>query len=182
MAVERQRLRGSVHDLEGPPKLLVRHGDAVDTDALGGFDQVRRGEQTGMDPRGAQTRLDHGASGTFAVGAGHMHGAERALRVAERVEHRADPVQSQLGGLDFVTERVEKAYRVGIGNHSFPRRYTSHADAMTAAVPNASFPSNSQTFFVSAVGTTEHTIASIVIAHPDKALIRFPAFHAPPKM
>jgi hypothetical protein len=35
--------------------------------------------------------------------------------------------------------------------------------AITAAVPTASLVSNNQTFFTSAVGTTEHRIASSVI-------------------
>ena len=54
--------------------------------------------------------------------------------------------------------------------------------AITAAVPTASLVSNSHTFFTSAVGTTEHRMASRVIAQPEMALIRLPAFHALPKM
>src|ERR1035441_3858321 len=61
-------------------------------------------------------------------------------------------------------------------------RYTSHADATTASVPRASFPSKSQTLVISAVGTTEHRIASTVMAPPESALSRFPHFQALPKM
>jgi len=52
----------------------------------------------------------------------------------------------------------------------------------TPIVPAASLPSNSHTFRTSAVGTTEARIASRVMAPPDMALARFPAFHALPKM
>ena len=54
------------------------------------------------------------------------------------------------------------------------RRYNAHAVAITPIVPSASLPSNTHTFVTSAVGTTEHKIASSVIAHPEIELHRFP--------
>jgi hypothetical protein len=41
--------------------------------------------------------------------------------------------------------------------------------AITAAVPTASLVSKSHTFFTSAVGTTEHRMASSVMAQPEMA-------------
>ena len=58
--------------------------------------------------------------------------------------------------------------------------YTNQAERITAAVPAASLPSKSHTFAISAVGTSEHRIASSVMAAPLKALIRLPAFQALP--
>src|ERR1017187_1686488 len=61
-------------------------------------------------------------------------------------------------------------------------RYTSQAEAITASVPAASFPSKSQTLAMASVGTTEQRIANTVIAVPEIALRRLPAFHALAKM
>src|ERR1035438_8088424 len=49
------------------------------------------------------------------------------------------------------------------------RRYSSHAVAITAAVPTATLVSKSHTFLTSAVGTSEHRIASSVIAQIGRA-------------
>ncbi len=62
------------------------------------------------------------------------------------------------------------------------RRYTSQAVAMAAKVPAASFPSNSHTLLMSAVGTTEQRMARMVMAQPHIGLTRLPAFHALPKI
>src|SRR4051812_216730 len=62
------------------------------------------------------------------------------------------------------------------------RRYTSQADPITASVPAASLPSNSHTLWMSSVGTTAQSIATVVTPAPDTALSRFPAFHELPKM
>lgn len=49
---------------------------------------------------------------------------------------------------------------------------------MAAAVPRASLPSNSITFFTSGGGIIEQAIANSVTAEPAVALIHFPAFQA----
>ena len=54
--------------------------------------------------------------------------------------------------------------------------------AITRTVPPSSFPSKSQTFVISAVGTTAQKIVSDTMAQPASALRRLPAFHELPKI
>ena len=76
---------------------------AIDLDALAKGHQVRRGEQADAQAGGPIDALQHGASGTFAVGAGDVDKPEPVLRIArqrsqlERVsqaELRAEPAQA----------------------------------------------------------------------------------------
>ena len=58
--------------------------------------QVRAGEAAGAQPVLAQQRLDHAGGRRLAVRAGDVHRAERALRVAQQVEHRAHAVERRV--------------------------------------------------------------------------------------
>ena len=42
------------------------------------------------------------------IGSRHVYDAEFVLRTSQRFEHGGDPLQTQLGGLDFVAERVQE--------------------------------------------------------------------------
>ena len=59
-----------------------------DLDAFGGFIQVRRCVEPGANAGGAQSGLDHGAGGPFPVGAGDVHEAAGAMRVAQASSSR----------------------------------------------------------------------------------------------
>ena len=138
VAVQVELFGGFVHDIERALEIRGAHRNAVDLDALGRLDQMRRSEQAGANARGAQSRLDHGAGRAFAVGPGDVHHAKRALGIPQRLEHGADPLQAQLGGLDFVAQSVEELDGIGIGHAvtCLPaRRYTSHAVPIISAVP-----------------------------------------------
>ena len=103
-------------------KRSAETGCAVDADALGGFGEVRRGEQAGAAAGGAQGGFDHGAGGAFAVGAGDVHEAEPVLRAAQRLEDGADALQTEFGGLDLVAERVEELDRIGVVHAASPMK------------------------------------------------------------
>ena len=113
-AAVQQLLGASVHPVEGGGELRGGDRAAIDADALGRLDQMRRGEQAGAQAGGAQPGFDHGAGGAFAVGAGDVHDARQAFGIAERLEQRGDALQAELGGLDFVAERVEELDRIGV--------------------------------------------------------------------
>ena len=68
---------------ESLDELVTRDGLAVDLDALGRLDQVRRRVESGAKAGGTSGGFDHGAGGAFAVGAGDVYGAKDVLRVAE---------------------------------------------------------------------------------------------------
>ena len=57
--------------------------------------QVRAGEPPGAQAELAQQRLDHPGGRGLAVGAGHVDDRVGALRRAEQVDERADPVQGR---------------------------------------------------------------------------------------
>ena len=59
---------------------------------------MRGNIEAGSNPGGAQSSLDHGASGTFAVRSGDVNPAAGAMRIAKTLEQRTDPIESQLGG------------------------------------------------------------------------------------
>ena len=109
-----QLLHGGMHAVEGAGETLGGDGPAIDLDALGGFGEVGRGEESGAPPRGAQGGFDHGAGGAFAVGAGDVDEAGAVLRAAERVEYLSDTLEAEFGGLDFVAERVEEVDGIGV--------------------------------------------------------------------
>ena len=48
------------------------------------------------------------------IGSGDVDGAETILRIAQRGQYFADPVEAELGGFDFVAQRVKEAHGVGI--------------------------------------------------------------------
>lgn len=79
--------------------------------------------------------------------------------------------------------RAPRHHPACVTNQAHYRRlYNSHAVAITAAVPMAILVSKSQTLVTSWVGTIEVRIASSVMAQPESALARLPAFQALPKM
>src|ERR1051326_3268782 len=122
MNIEHALHRG-VNLLEGGSEASGGNGPAVDLDALGGLGEMRRSEQAGAAAGGSQSGFDHRAGGAFAIGAGDVDRADAVLGAAERFKHGGDAIEAELGGLDFVAERVKKAYGIGIGHarHRLPR-------------------------------------------------------------
>jgi len=43
-----------------------------------------------------------------------VHEAQPVLRPSECFENRADALQAEFGGLDFVAQRVEELHRIGV--------------------------------------------------------------------
>ena len=119
-----QRLGARMHSIEGRGESVCIDRFPLDLDPLGRFHQVRRGEQPRAISRGAQPGFDHRGSGAFTVGACDVYYAAGALRIVERLEQHVNPLQPQLGGLDFVAQRVEEADGIGIihqvGQASWP--------------------------------------------------------------
>src|SRR5580658_3157735 len=81
---------------------------SADLDALGGFYQMRRRIEAGAHPGNPQAGLNHGAGGTLPVSPGHVNEAALAMRAAQRFQQSCNSVQSELRGLNLVSERVEK--------------------------------------------------------------------------
>ena len=100
--------------VESVSEAIGGDGGAIDADALGGFGQVRGSEEAGAEAGSAEGRFDHGAGGAFAIGSGDMHEAEPVLRAAQGLEHGADALQAQFGGLDLVAERIEELDGIGV--------------------------------------------------------------------
>ena len=82
--------------VEGAHELLVGERLPVDADPLAHLLQVRAGEAAGAQVERTHQRLDHPAGRGLAVGAGQVDGPEGALRVAEQLGERLDPVQARL--------------------------------------------------------------------------------------
>ena len=117
--ISRMRLASDfVNGVEGSLKLEPCHGHAVDDDALGGFYQVRRRKESGADARGAESGVDHGAGRPFPVGSRDVDEAEGILRIVECGEDGADAVEPELGGFNFVAERIEEPHGVGVSEHA----------------------------------------------------------------
>ena len=95
---------------ESVDELVTRDGLAVDLDALGRFDQVRRRVESGAKAGGTSGGFDHGAGGSFAVGAGDVDCAQTVLGVAQSSERFGDVLKAEFGGFDFVAEGVEVLY------------------------------------------------------------------------
>ena len=89
-------------------ELGFRDGNAVQLDALGGADQMRRRVEAGAYACHAQTAFDHGAGRPFTVGAGYVDKLRAPMRIPERFEQRADGFETELRGLQFIAERVEE--------------------------------------------------------------------------
>jgi hypothetical protein len=109
-----QLLHGGMHTVEGVGEALGGNWPAVDLDALGGFGEVGRGEESGTPPRDTQGGSDHRARGALPIGACDVDEAGAVLRPPERVEYLRDTFQSEFGGLDFVAQRVEEVDRIGV--------------------------------------------------------------------
>jgi hypothetical protein len=88
-------------------KLIAGDRLAVDLDALSRLDEVRgcveAGAETG-DPGGG---FNHGAGGSFAVGSRYVDCVETILRIPEGLEGFGYVFKAELGGFDFIAERVE---------------------------------------------------------------------------
>ena len=134
-AAGQQLLHGGMHTVEGVGEALRGDRPAIDLDALGGLGEVGRGEETGAPPRGAQSGFDHGAGGTFSIGARDVNEAGAVLRAAERVEYLRDAFEAEFGGLDFVAQRVEEVDRIGVVH-----RRPSHSEPRASASGFASAP------------------------------------------
>src|ERR1035438_8567167 len=65
-----QLFHAGVHAFEGGSEALDGHGRPIDADTLGGFGEMRRGEKAGAPAGRPQSRFQHGADGSLAVGAG----------------------------------------------------------------------------------------------------------------
>jgi hypothetical protein len=82
--------------VEGIAELLRGDLSAIDADALGGLDEMRRGVEAGP-------------------GAGDMDETQRLLRGAKAREEALNAVETQLDGLVLIAERVQEADRIRIG-------------------------------------------------------------------
>src|SRR5689334_15084159 len=113
-----------MYAVEGCGETIRGNGMTADANALGGFIQMRRSEQAGAPAGGMEARLDHRAGGAFSIGSGNVDEAAAILRAAQRIQEDADPVEPELRGLDFVSERVEEVYGIGIVHlaHEEPQR------------------------------------------------------------
>src|SRR5947207_7514607 len=114
MAIEVQLISGLMDYTERLLEGVRRDWYSIDLNALRGFLQMRRGEESGANARGAKPSGDHGARGALSVRARNVNNAECALRITQSGEHCSDPIQAQLGGLDLVAEGVKKLYRFRI--------------------------------------------------------------------
>ena len=88
-----QRLRARVYLVERRGEPAGVYGAAPDLDPLRGLHQVWRSEQPRAISRGPQPGFDHRAGGAFAVRTGHVHDAAGLLRIAQRFEQNANPLQ-----------------------------------------------------------------------------------------
>ena len=70
---------------------------AVDLNAFAKAQEVRRGEQASLHSRLAADAFEHGAHGSFAVGAGHVSEAQALMRIAGVGGEGARIFQVQLG-------------------------------------------------------------------------------------
>jgi hypothetical protein len=101
--------------VEGIAELLRGDLSAIDADALGGLDEMRRGVEAGPDAGGAKRAIEEGACGALAVRAGDMDETQRLLRGAKAREEALNAVETQLDGLVLIAERVQEADRIRIG-------------------------------------------------------------------
>ena len=84
------------HVVERADELLVGQRAAVDADPLAHPLDVGAGEAAGAQVQRAQQRVDHARGRRLAVGAGQVDDGVAALRVAEQLGERADPVERRL--------------------------------------------------------------------------------------
>src|SRR5580692_12093300 len=93
---------------EGFRELIFCNGLSVDLDALSGLYQMRRCVEARAHAGSPQAHLNHGAGGTLPVSPCHVNEAALAMRTAQRFQQSCNSVQSELRGLNLVSERVEK--------------------------------------------------------------------------
>ena len=86
------------------------HGKAVDHEALGKVDEMRGRVARRSVACGAERRVDHRGDRAFAVGAGDVHGAERALGMVESGDDGGDVVEAELDPELF--EREQPGQRI----------------------------------------------------------------------
>ena len=75
-----------------------------------------RGVESGANACGAESGVDHGAGGTFPVGAGDVDHAIGTLGIAEVGEYGLNALQAELSGEDFVAQGKEKMFRFGVSH------------------------------------------------------------------
>src|SRR5205085_11510401 len=108
-------------------ELLGRDRLARDVEALGWFDKVWGRVETGAHATGTETGFDHGAGGSFAVGAGDMHEMTGLVWIAKRFKEECDAIQAEFGGVDLVAQGVEVADSLGIVHASIVSRENRRA-------------------------------------------------------
>src|SRR5439155_14478296 len=96
---------------------LDRNRPAVDDEALGDVDEMRRGEARRSMSGGAQRRVDHRRDRALAVRAGDVDRSKRALGVTEARHERGDVLEAELDPELFeaeeIGERIQSALRRG---------------------------------------------------------------------
>ena len=98
----------SVNDVEGVGEPASVHRDPADADAFDRLDEMRGGEQPGVESGRAERRFDHGADRAFPVGSRDMDESAIPMGISQAAEELGDAIQSKLGRLDFVAQRVEE--------------------------------------------------------------------------
>jgi hypothetical protein len=106
-----------VYKRERAREIIFADGLTGDLNSLGRLYQVWRCVETRARARGSQAGFNHRACRPFAVRAGYVNRRKRPLRIAERLQQRRYPLQAELYRLDFVTERIEVLYRIGIRHY-----------------------------------------------------------------
>lgn len=87
---------------------------AIDLDAFGEGDEVRRGVEAGFVAGVAVDRFEHGAGGAFAIGAGDVDEFEFVLRVANSACEQEGAFEAGLGA--ELLELVEEFDCFGVGH------------------------------------------------------------------
>src|SRR4029079_16730136 len=99
---------------------VLTHRPAIDHEALGEVDQMRRGVACRAVAPGAQRGIDHRRYRALAVGAGDMDRAECALGVAEPGDERGNVVEAELDPEVLEAEQIRQ--RIGQGSCGADRR------------------------------------------------------------
>ena len=87
---------------------------AIDLDAFGEGDEVRRGEQPDAQAGRAIDAFEHGAGGTFAVGAGDVDEFEFVLGAAGKFGEFEGAFEARFGA--ELLEAVEESDGFGVGH------------------------------------------------------------------
>ena len=105
-----------MNGFEGACEEFLTYGHSVDLDSFGRLDEMGRGVQSGANACGAESGVDHGAGGTFSVGAGDVDHAIGTLGIAEVGEYGLNALQAEFSGEDFVAQGKEKMFRFGVSH------------------------------------------------------------------